>query len=1521
MRKRARRLGVRLLALMLALPAAGQTTNFVFTSPDVSGEVSAYLGDDAGNTQLLYELAGSNYGEGSVAFDGLDIYATAHHSGTHWIYKNSSPQFPIGQFVAGLAVDSDFLYYCNLDTNSVVRVNKQTGSAADIFPLGPSGFNTVFDIEVAQGEVYWSTYATGSDGIVWKNGVQLTTYPISFGAGFLAADSEGRLFMLRSPYVFEVHPDGTQTAVLHPPLFSGCFSGENGPQDLEVLSLSGGGFELYSLSGDGLMSLIGRDEEPLPCLAPPASNKFALIASPNAVCSASLSVPYLGSLRRVDVHGMPMPERSPTESGEVDRAASATYIDTFSLGPHYSVSDVRVAVEGRDLALEFRRTTAVSAYRHSPVPAKQAITYPSDRILGPGWHTNLASRIALAEEGCLQVPIATVIDEVGTSYRYSDNGLVGPSNPFEPDTFYSLNNQADSATLYRADSNTLVLQKAFGTRLTYERLGTFFPPGGGTSGSQDYYRLESIEDRNGNRIVYSYLSNDPLDRQAFHVAETYEQAHPERHIRFEYALGTGGNGADWGDRLTKTIDALGRETIYSYGPSSGHDWDFLVGVTREAVLDGETGAVVSPTTSFTYHASELPVEETIDPTNPPASDPEVRNRSVAIGSVTDPRGHVTAFEYEDVYSPSSITSELTENLFAATLHLTRLTTDDGEVIFSFIENTHTSVVTEIVDTRGNTSRYEFSGTLQLADNLIGQRLSITDLTRSTPIGSVSYEWSDDAFSNLLRVVDVNANSVEYTYDTALARKSNQPTSETVRDFATGATITTNYDYGTFARRTLQVDGESMQTVHQLDAQGNRVAILAELGSTTLYEYAPDGFVTAMVNPDGRRTEYGRAFAPTAPEHYYTVSETVTGYGNELSLQTLRVYDVLGNLTRLVDQNTNTYEFEYDALYRQVAQVAPISGRAESVYNLNGDPVEERDYLGNSTVYVYDSMNRRTEERRRMQDPDGNSPTDLVRIRAYNAVGRVSSETDPEGNVSEYFYDEALRLVEAHFDRNGFDYVERYEYGPNSGSGAFSYIEGWEPTRTTNRRGFHTDTEYDGFYRPVRIIERFSQSATYGAPPAANEPTTEFVYNQAHNKTQERILGEPEAGGLRTVYTFYDNLHRVAGSAIDFDGDGNNGEPYGGPSGLVGSGIGFSGDPDDQVSVFHLDLQGNRIGLVDPEGNLTETVFDGASRTILVRQPEVAAGTPETATTYDDNGNAVLIVDPNGNATWREFDAQNREIVRVLDLNGDDFFDATLAGDDIIALTFYDAMDNVIERVDSKGFAYTFRYDRAYREIERLLPEVPDPEHGNELTRPAWITAYDRNSNPVKRADPRGVVTAMAYDGLDRLVSRTVASGTDVELVTLYEYDPNGNVVAQVLDNGEMGLQRTEFAFDPCDRQVLETWPGELETQREYYRNDLLRSTLDTKGQLAEHSYDVAGRPSSAVFVAANGEVEEERSFVYDRANNLLVANDLNGTTTLAYDALYRKTTEARTQAGIHYLCNQEFDFKGNPTSTTHFPHM
>ena len=181
-------------------------------------------------------------------------------------------------------------------------------------------------------------------------------------------------------------------------------------------------------------------------------------------------MPLGAKYTRVDVHGVPMPDASPTGESESDRIANMAYTDMYDLSPKYAVSDMSVPVDGGELALEFRRTMGVHSRNYNPDLTQLGITYPTENLMGLGWDVNLGARILLVLEkdsSGVNYQAAHVVDEVGNSTNYIAVGFsgytAGGSTVFAPDVTHGFNNESLKSKLVVSGAN-LVLTKANGTK-------------------------------------------------------------------------------------------------------------------------------------------------------------------------------------------------------------------------------------------------------------------------------------------------------------------------------------------------------------------------------------------------------------------------------------------------------------------------------------------------------------------------------------------------------------------------------------------------------------------------------------------------------------------------------------------------------------------------------------------------------------------------------------------------------------------------------------------------------------------------------------------------------------------------------------------------------------------------------------------------------------------------------------------------------------------------------------------------
>ena len=205
------------------------------------------------------------------------------------------------------------------------------------------------------------------------------------------------------------------------------------------------------------------------------------------------------------------------------------------------------------------------------------------------------------------------------------------------------------------------------------------------------------------------------------------------------------------------------------------------------------------------------------------------------------------------------------------------------------------------------------------------------------------------------------------------------------------------------------------------------------------------------------------------------------------------------------------------------------------YDANGNCIEEKDYLGNSTISVYDDRNRLTAQydplgnlisantyddngrqltatdalgnmTRYAYDADGNvtvvtDPRGAVSIKEYDADGNVVRETDPLGNQTIYEFDARNRLVGV-----------QTPMGEN-----YSYVYDGVGTMLVQQDGAGNRIAYTF---NVRNLETSRQDIGSVEEPALNTPKEVYIYT-----ADGKLLQKTDRNGISTNYT-YDGLGRL-----------------------------------------------------------------------------------------------------------------------------------------------------------------------------------------------------------------------------------------------------------------------------------------------------------------------------------------------------------------------------------------------------------
>ncbi|MFC0156152.1 LysM peptidoglycan-binding domain-containing protein [Xanthomonas dyei] len=589
--------------------------------------------------------------------------------------------------------------------------------------------------------------------------------------------------------------------------------------------------------------------------------------------------------------------------------------------------------------------------------------------------------------------------------------------------------------------------------------------------------------------------------------------------------------------------------------------------------------------------------------------------------------------------------------------------------------------------------------------------------------------------------------------------------------------------------------------------------------------------------------------------------------------------------------------------------------------------------GATQIQVRDSAGRTTTTT--LEDPTAVGSARTQRY-VYDAAGLLRASEDALGGRVYQFYDEKGRLA-AQVDATGT--VIGYSY-----DGADRVIA----TTTYAKRVTTANWLVDGAVVPTLVSQIGLRT------DSANDRVTRRSYDDAG-----RVLTETSAVGTVTRYA-YDGAGRLITATIGtgatarvtrnfYDGSGLLTATLDAEGFLVERGYDKAGrlirttayatattstlraagtlqqlrpaaaDADQTTRLFY-DRRGNLVGQLDPEGYVTEYVFDedGNSRATLSYYKQVAASAREgdwasirqqVATVADESayrqqrrqfnglGQLETEVSTSGLVTRYVYDAAGRLVQtsageEYTDEFGSNFFDGRESN------RFYNVFGEIIAELDGVG-SEQVRWAQSNDERQALI------------ARYATRYEYDALGRMIRSTNPNGVATWFIHDAEGRLrySAQGMSSAEGVKNaqaeVTEWRYNAFGDQTEQIRYVGRLQLAV------PNSRQSLQDAIGTLSftaandalQQFTYNANGQVITATDTLGVRTLQTYNVFGEVERLERAAGTprGTVT---TYSYDRRGlQLQTAQDagtrrLNLTQSVRYDAFGRAVsqTDARGTA-------------------------
>jgi RHS repeat-associated protein len=820
----------------------------------------------------------------------------------------------------------------------------------------------------------------------------------------------------------------------------------------------------------------------------------------------------------------------------------------------------------------------------------------------------------------------------------------------------------------------------------------------------------------------------------------------------------------------------------------------------------------------------------------------------------------------------------------------------------------------------------------------------TTWTVGTPVYE-STQYAYDSTGDLVTVTAPSGLQTSYVYDTLGRRKTETVISDTFPDPG----VTTNYAYNKLSlvtevteapvtnpitsevhRRhttttydanrnttevtTIDIGGSAnpdppRSTVHDFDDadRENAVHYLPETqGGVMTREFDPNGNVSAVIDPEGRRIE--TTYTPTD----LPLEVTLKGYvdpvnpGDPVDIALQRFgYDNGGRKTSETDALDRQKIFEYDNEDRVIKIMLVAPGETNvvlesTIYDPAGNPTTQK--TGNDTRMV-----TTTYLPSGWKDIVTLDPANLNRVTDYDydAAGRVTKTTQKQGAT-------ALRATVDEFDpTSGFLKKTTIENGAQPVTTQYTRDQRGLPVQTADPNGAVTTRTFDELGREVSVVAP-AVSIDLGANA---QPTTTKGYNTNGDVTHARDARDA------VTTTAYDQFGRR--SQITHP-------TYTPPGGTAVA----------PTETFGYDKAGNLTQQVDRLGQPTDYVFDMLNRVARKTEPapSLGAGRPTTTYQYDAVGNARFVTDANGIVTTTTYDGRNRAKTRNVDgvtvtLGYDQLNNKTSESYPTSPTTTYASTYNLAgERTRdtdpaAKNTDYTYdglgqltkvktptgkaTHEYVYDNAGRKTQDRRLAANG-ALLDTAFAT-YDAAGNQLSTTDRRGFLTTLTYDALGRLTTVAVpGAGT-----TTYGYDANANLT-RVVDGRS---QTTTLTYNPWNLRERTTepattaHPAEADRQWTLAYNAAGQAVQEAQpgGVTVARTYDLLGRETQTAG-SGGGAPAATKTFGYDPGGRLTTISHPAGTQRLTYNARGLLTTSGPD--GASATATFGYDYAGRMNTRT-----
>ncbi|MBI1889492.1 MAG: LysM peptidoglycan-binding domain-containing protein, partial [Burkholderiales bacterium] len=969
----------------------------------------------------------------------------------------------------------------------------------------------------------------------------------------------------------------------------------------------------------------------------------------------------------------------------------------------------------------------------------------------------------------------------------------------------------------------------------------------------------------------------------------------------------------------------------------------VASVTRYAKVDGTGAGVSDGTQSTTYYIYDQAGQllKTIAPkgvaTTGNADDFVTRYTYDGLGrllSTTDSLNIVTLNQYDDATHQIKVTLAnglATTSTYDAAGELISVTQSDG------------------ANTLGQTSyQYDALGRLRMVTDASG-------VTRHSLYDEAGRKVADIDGDRSLTEYVYNANSqvirvIQYATPVstaALVDGSGNPASVSlaaIRPATSGDDRSSWSLYAAANRLVKTVDALGYVTETQYDGASRVTAVIryanaVNAGTITANTQATDAVVTPASSAADRRARSfydndGRLLAVLDAEGYlsenqydaagrliHTISYAAPTNSADWAAGTLAQLRPAANAA----SDIHTWKF-YDAESRLIATVDGEGYLTETMYDVNGNATQQTRY-GNKALIAPNAITGSTTVVSLRPDL---SSQDRTNSWTYTDLNQVKTQTDNQGTVTQYIYDDVgnliktdlalgtanARTLQVKYDKQG------HVIGELTAEGSTTLAALSNPTQA----------QIDAVWTQYGISHQYDSLGRRIATTDQSGNRTLFYYDAVgHLTLTVSALGEV----TENRYNSLNQLTATARLATRIDTTGLTG---GMMTPAVAARIDAArNDLQDSKIRYMYNLNGAVATRIDEEIYTTTFQYDAFGEVVARTSQVDHASVTETArTVFDANGRVLYQIDAAGIVTRYAYDQVGRVTRSTRYAN-------TIATAGLSLSPSAIDVESLISADLGRDLSLTNVYDRDGRLVFAIdgtgsVTQRIYDSNGNVLRQITYATrisagvlpTFDAVSSAVAAiADPANdTLTVNVYDAGNRLAYSIDGIG----VVTSYTYDENGNLISSARYANQIAVRSQPINAAADVAGLLGASPEQVQKRMAYDASNRLvavaeAQSADANGNLqwavTSISYDSNGNVASrtefaTLLVSANPDAGAIKAWVDSAANH--AANDR--TTVMAYDATNRLIASALTlqtdAAGRMQwsVTSQAYDAAGNVIART-----